>query len=79
MQKDIEHLRMEDAYQIASKKANKDSARGKAHYDKKVQGGDLQIGGTGKIQSYWEDEVYQVKERRGFATTASKSCTYLQS
>lgn len=66
---------MEDAYQIASRTANKGAAQGKAHYDKKV--GDLHPGdrvlignltprgGTGKIRSYWEDQVYRVKERKG--------------
>lgn len=65
------------AYQIAGKNADKGAARGKANYDKKVLGRDLQPGdrvllrnlthrgGTGKIQSYWEDQVFRVKNRKG--------------
>ncbi|XP_066535292.1 uncharacterized protein [Hoplias malabaricus] len=56
--------------------ANKCAARGKNHYDKKVHGRDLQLGdrvlirnltprgSPGKIQSYWEDQVYLVKGRK---------------
>lgn len=36
--------RMQDAYQIAARIADKGAARGKAHYDRKVQGRDLQPG-----------------------------------
>lgn len=65
-----------EAYQIASKAASKLAAHGKAHYDQKTRGRDLQPGdrvlirnltprgGTGKIRSYWEDQVYVVKERK---------------
>ena len=68
--------KMQDAYQIAAKTADKGAVRGKTHYDRKVQGRDLQPGdrvllrnltprgGPGKIQSYWEDQVYKVKERK---------------
>jgi hypothetical protein len=67
---------MQDAYQIAAKTADKGAVCGKTHYDRKVQGRDLQPGdrvllrnltprgGPGKIQSYWEDQVYKVKERK---------------
>lgn len=63
-------------YQIAAKAASKVEARGKAHYDQKVLGRDLQPGdwvlirnltprgGPGKIQSYWEDQVHVVKQRK---------------
>ena len=72
---------MQDAYQIAAKTANKETARGKAYYDQKVQGRDLQPGdrvlirnctprgGPGKIQSYWESQVYRVKDRKGNDST----------
>lgn len=62
--------KMQEAYQIAARNADKGAARGKAHYDKKVQGRDLQPGdrvlirnltprgGPGKIKSLWENQVY---------------------
>ncbi len=68
--------RMQEAYQIAAKTAVKAAARGKVFYDRKVQGRDLHPGdrvllrnltprgGPGKIRSYWEDQVYKVKERK---------------
>lgn len=68
--------KMQEAYQIAAKNANKGAARGKANYDKKVWGRDLQLGdrvllrnlthrgGTGKIQSNWENQVFRVKMRK---------------
>lgn len=57
-------VKMQEAYQNAAKNANKGAASGKANYDKKVLGRDLQPGDrvllrkltqkgrTGKIQSY---------------------------
>ncbi len=69
--------RIEDAYLIASRTADKGAARGKAHYDRKVQGRELQPGkrvlirnltprgGPGNILSYWANQVYRVKERKG--------------
>ena len=66
--------RMQDAYQIAAKTADKGAVRGKKHYDRKVQGRDLHLGdrvllrnltprgGPGKIQSYRKDQVYKVRE-----------------
>lgn len=67
---------MQEAYQIAARNVDKGAARGKANYDNKVLGRDLQPGdrvlirnltprgGTGKILSYWEDQVFRVKERK---------------
>lgn len=69
--------RMQKAYQIAARNASKGAARGKANYDKKVQGRELQPGDRvlirnlipredpGKIQSYWEKQVFKVKEQKG--------------
>lgn len=68
--------RMQEAYNIASKTATKEAARGKTYYDKRVRGKDLQPGDRvllrnltprgepAKIQSYWEDKVYKVTERK---------------
>ncbi|KAI7789521.1 hypothetical protein IRJ41_008311 [Triplophysa rosa] len=68
--------RMQEAYQVAAKTAVKGAVRGKVFYDRKVQGRDLHPGdrvllknltprgGPGKIQPYWEDQVYKVKERK---------------
>ncbi|CAJ1087322.1 uncharacterized protein LOC102082344 [Xyrichtys novacula] len=67
---------MQEAYTVASKTATKEAARGKAYYDMRVKGRDLQPGdrvllrnltprgGPAKIQSYWEDQVYKVEERK---------------
>lgn len=69
--------RMQEAYWITARNTDKGPARGKANCDKKVLGRDLQPsdrvlirnltprGGTGKIESYWEDQVFRVKERNG--------------
>lgn len=68
--------RMTEAYQIASKSANEEAARGKGYYDRKIYGADLQPGGRvlirnltekggpGKIRSYWEDKVYVIAGRK---------------
>ncbi|CAL9690999.1 unnamed protein product [Knipowitschia caucasica] len=68
--------RMQEAYDIAAKTAVKEAARGKSYYDKKVKGRDLRPGdrvllrnltprgGPTKIQSYWEDQVYTIRERK---------------
>ncbi|CAI5683453.1 unnamed protein product [Oreochromis niloticus] len=68
--------RMQEAYTVASQTATKETARGKAYFDKKVKGRDLQPGdrvllgnltprgGPAKIQSFWENQVYKVKERK---------------
>lgn len=71
--------RMQEAYRVAARTANKGAAHGKAHYDRRVQGRDLQSGdtvllqnltlrgGPGKIQSSRgpEDQVYRVKREKG--------------
>uniref|UniRef100_A0AAY4BQW0 Gypsy retrotransposon integrase-like protein 1 n=1 Tax=Denticeps clupeoides TaxID=299321 RepID=A0AAY4BQW0_9TELE len=68
--------RMEEAYQIARETVNQQHERGKALYDKKVHGAELQIGsrvlvrnlnekgGPGKLRSFWEDQVYVVTQRK---------------
>ncbi|KAL3969298.1 transcription factor SOX7/8/10/18 (SOX group E/F) [Sarotherodon galilaeus] len=68
--------RMQEAYTVASQTATREAARGKAYYDKKVKGRDLQPGdrvllrnltprgGPAKIQSFWENQVYKVRERK---------------
>ncbi|KAK7907779.1 hypothetical protein WMY93_016391 [Mugilogobius chulae] len=63
---------MREAYQIASKAAQKEASRGKHYYDKKTHGVQLhpgnrvllrnfkERGGPGKLRSYWEDVVYVI-------------------
>uniref|UniRef100_A0A3P8TE73 Gypsy retrotransposon integrase-like protein 1 n=2 Tax=Amphiprion percula TaxID=161767 RepID=A0A3P8TE73_AMPPE len=69
--------RMTEAYNIATRNAGKSSQRGKTQYDKKVYGPPLKIGsrvlvrnvtekgGPGKIRSYWEDNIYVIKNQKG--------------
>lgn len=68
--------RMQEAYSLASKTAQKERNRAKKHYDHKTYGVELQPGcrvlvknfkdrgGPGKIRSYWEEEVHVVTERK---------------
>ncbi|KAJ8004172.1 hypothetical protein DPEC_G00156020 [Dallia pectoralis] len=77
--------RMQEAYEIAAKTVVKGAVRGKVLYDRRVQGRDLHPGdrvllrnltprgGPGKIQSYWEGQVYKVKERKADATGRGSS------
>lgn len=63
---------MYEAYQLRKQKAEKNSASGKAQYDKKAKGTILQPddrvlirnvkerGGSGKLRSYWEDDIYKI-------------------
>ena len=65
-----------ESLQQACKVASKSAAYGKKTYDKKIYGAELSIGdhvllrnlsergGTGKLRSYWEQEVYTIKEKR---------------
>ena len=68
---------MTEAYEIAAKHAGQSADRGKRQYDKRMYGPDLQVGsrvlvrnltergGPGKLRSFWEDEVYVIRGRKG--------------
>jgi len=70
------HEKMSTAYQVASKYAKKNAMYGKNAHDKKVYGATLQVGdkvllrnlsqrgGTGKLRSYWENDIYQIESCR---------------
>ena len=67
---------MSDAYAVVRDQAKKSADRRKKHYDKKVFGACLDVGdrvlvrnvsergGTGKMRSYWEDDIYVVTEKK---------------
>lgn len=67
---------MDDAYKLASDTAYKKGRRGKALYDRKAYGAELdpgsrvlvrnlnEKGGPGKLRSYWEDQVYIMTRRK---------------
>ncbi|KAK0153417.1 hypothetical protein N1851_004926 [Merluccius polli] len=69
-------LRMEEAYQLATKTAQASGKRGKEFYDKKIQGAELhpgnrvlirnltERGGPGKLRSFWEEKVHVVVKRK---------------
>ena len=67
---------MSDAYAVVKEQVRKSKDRGKKHYDKKMFGACLDVGdrvlvrnvsergGTGKLRSYWEDEIYVVVDKK---------------
>lgn len=67
---------MKEAYQIASKTAQKEALRGKHYYDQKTHGVQLYPGNRvllrnfkvrgrpGKLRSYWEDAVYEIVSQK---------------
>lgn len=69
-------MRMEEAYQLATKSAQASGKRGKALYDRKIQGAELhpgnrvlirnltERGGPGKLRSFWEEKVHVVVKRK---------------
>ncbi|KAM9735208.1 uncharacterized protein ACNS7B_014526 [Menidia menidia] len=69
-------LRMEEAYQLATKTAQASGKRGKELYDRKIQGAELcpgnrvlirnltERGGPGKLRSFWEEKVHVVVKRK---------------
>ena len=68
---------MKEAYDIATKKSQLSGLRRKKQYDRRLNSPVLQpgdrllvrnlseIGGPGKLRSYWEDNIHQVVTRKG--------------
>lgn len=68
--------RLDKAYQPASKSAQAEGNRGKALYDRKIHGAELEPGcrvlirnmnergGPGKLRSYWEERAHIVREKK---------------
>ena len=67
---------MEQAFKLANENIDKSAEYNKNHYDLKVRGAELKIGdqvlvknmrekgGTGKLRSYWEREVFEVVKKK---------------
>ena len=67
---------MSEAYAVVKEQVKKNALRGKKHYDKRTFGACLDVGdrvlvrnvsergGTGKLRSYWEDDVYVVTAKK---------------
>ena len=68
---------MEEAHRITAEKAGHCAARGRDRYNVKVRSSDLkpgdrvlvknfaERGGPGKLRSFWEDQIYDIKNRKG--------------
>ena len=68
---------MQEAYQIAGRRATESAERAKMYHDRRVRSSVLQPGdrvlvrnlnergGPGKLRSYWEHEIYVVVQRKG--------------
>ena len=66
---------MQEAFKIANEHINKSTAYNKKHYDKKVKENEIVVGdrvlirnvrdkgGTGKLKSYWEPNIFEVLKR----------------
>ena len=67
---------MEEAYKLANQNIGKAASYNKKHYDLRVHGVELKVGdqvlvrnvrekgGTGKLRSHWEKEVFKVVEKK---------------
>ena len=69
------HISMRQAVEIARKKISASQSANEKHYNKKVRGSEIKIGddvllrnlkekgGTGKLRSHWEKEIYTVVDK----------------